>query len=224
MANQLLAGVSHFVAVVGVAQLIVIGSLGALLLLEQLLAATKRVRANSIVQAFANALYAWARVRYPLVAKLGNIAQLEAAASAAAIEEPKSSSSGGAPPPAALLVFVAAAFLVAGCGNFDWRKFGVDEAQCLASPVKAALADASSDLVDSIDKEIAGGNGFDSQQWAADAKSLGVKYGFDVVACAGEHLVGDMMLAGPEQLCSLSHRRARPAHLPYLRKLLPRRK
>lgn len=52
---------------------IIIG-LSALWLLEQWLAATKRVRANSAVQAAFNALFAWAKLRYPLVVRLGNLA------------------------------------------------------------------------------------------------------------------------------------------------------
>lgn len=52
---------------------IIIG-LTALWLLEQWLAATKRVRANSAVQAAFNALFAWAKLRYPLVVRLGNLA------------------------------------------------------------------------------------------------------------------------------------------------------
>lgn len=119
------------------------------------------------------------------------------------------------------LAFVALA--MSGCANVDWHKFGVDEAQCLATPVKGAIADVSGELIDSIEKEIAGGNGFDSATWEADAKALGIKYGFAAVACAAEHLVGDLMIAGPEQICRLRHKQARPEHLPYLRKILPKR-
>lgn len=123
----------------------------------------------------------------------------------------------------ALLPLAFVALALSGCANIDWHKFGVDEAQCLAAPVKGAIADVSSDLVDSVQKEIDSGNGFDSAQWEADAKALGVKYGFAAVACAAAHLIGDLFIAGPEQVCRLKHKQAKPAHLAYLRKLLPKR-
>src|ERR1700749_2135189 len=64
----------QLVSVVGVPQLIAIGILAALWLLEQILAQTKRVRANSIVQAMFNVLWQWSAGRFPLVTRLGNLA------------------------------------------------------------------------------------------------------------------------------------------------------
>jgi hypothetical protein len=130
------------------------------------------------------------------------------------------------PPGSSTRVLLPLAFLaltMSGCANLDWHKFGVDESQCLTAPVEGALTDTSNDLVDAVNKEIAGGIGFDSKAWADDAKALGLKYGFAAVACAAEHLIGDLMIAGPEQVCKLKHKQAKPEHLAYLRKLLPKR-
>lgn len=66
--------IHQLIAVVGWPQLAVIGLLFVLWALEQILPQTKLVKANSITQAAFNALWAWAKLRYPLVARLGNLA------------------------------------------------------------------------------------------------------------------------------------------------------
>lgn len=107
----------HLVASVGAGQLAAIAALGAMWLLEQYLGASKRVRANSIVQALFNVLYSRARLRFALVAKLGNIAA-ELEAETAAAKGSSSISPPPAPPAAGLLVLVISASLLAasGCG------------------------------------------------------------------------------------------------------------
>ena len=70
----MLVKLHQLVAVVGWPQLVVIGALALLWMLEQYLAFTKRVKANSMTQAAFNALWSWAKLRYPLVYRLGNIA------------------------------------------------------------------------------------------------------------------------------------------------------
>jgi hypothetical protein len=84
----------QWVAAVGVPQLIVMGVLVLMWGAEQWLSYTKRVKANSTMQAFFNALYAWAKLRYPLVARLGNIAN-DAHLLEAAPPEDKTTAGGG---------------------------------------------------------------------------------------------------------------------------------
>lgn len=64
----------QLVAAIGLPQFIALCVLGALWLLEQILAQTKSVRANSIVQAVFNALYKLGAARFPLVSRLSNVA------------------------------------------------------------------------------------------------------------------------------------------------------
>jgi hypothetical protein len=89
--------------------LVLIGLLGALWLLEQILAATNKVRANSITQVVFNALWAWARLRYPLIARLGNVAAPD--------EKPptKPGSGGGG---AALMLLPLVVLALTGCHGY----------------------------------------------------------------------------------------------------------
>jgi hypothetical protein len=143
----------HVVAlVVAHEQTAAIVGLALLWLLEQILAATDRVHANSIVQAIFNFLYARARLRFPLVARLGNIAaELEAEAEAA-----KSAPSSPPPPPAVppaavLLVLLSAALLAAsGCATFKACTIGKlgSDAQIVSTAVQAIVSNPGSTTAD----------------------------------------------------------------------------
>lgn len=85
----------------------------------------------------------------------------------------------------------------AGCGSVDWRKVGVDEAQCLSPSIKGVLEGAADALVDAADQAIATGQGPDSKQWGAAAASIATKFGGTALVCAAEHLFGDLWALAP---------------------------
>jgi len=113
MWHQIGAAATKLVAIVGWPQLIVIAGLFLLWLLEQILAATKKVKANSITQAAFNLLWGWSKARYPLVARLGNIADQVDAAAKGAETPPKQAIKSSLL--AMLLALVAVSFM--GCAT-----------------------------------------------------------------------------------------------------------
>jgi len=118
----------QWVAAVGVPQLVVIGALVVLWLLEQILAATKKVTANSITQSIFNALWTWAKWRYPLVAKLGNVASPPA---------PDKATPNNTPTLSMLLPLLALpALLSVGCTVTARQALKQDEAKAAAAILK----------------------------------------------------------------------------------------
>jgi hypothetical protein len=141
----------HILAVLAAhEQVVAIVGLAALWLLEQYLGATKRVKANSLVQAVFNTLYARARLRFPLVAKLGNIADELQLTAAAAAEKAK-----GTPPapPVALLVILSASLLAvasSGCATFTSCTIGKlpSDAQVAVTTIQAIASNSGSATTD----------------------------------------------------------------------------
>jgi hypothetical protein len=143
MLTQLWTAGGHVVALCRAhSQATVIVALSILVLIEQLLPATDRVKANSTSQLFANGvrvlvrvLYSWARTRFPLVAKLGEVAEEVAAGEGGeapgspappATAPPAPPAPQGPPPPPAgpsgllpLLLFPLLFLAVAGCGSLQ---------------------------------------------------------------------------------------------------------
>lgn len=110
----------QWVAAIGLPQLIAIGVLCALWLLEQILAATQKVKANSITQVVFNAIYNGVKDRYPLVSKIvGALSNLK-------------------PPASALLPFLLIpALLLSGCATI-YTPAGASTTQKLKDDLSAA--------------------------------------------------------------------------------------
>lgn len=118
----------------------------------------------------------------------------------------------------ALVVLVVGAWMLMGCTHpIDWRQLGRDEASCATEAAKGAISTAADEAASTIDSLINQGVLPDSKQAAATWENFATKYGFATAACAIEHLIGDVFLAGPVPTCRVPHNhRVNAKHYDYL--------
>ena len=86
--------------------------------------------------------------------------------------------------------------LTSGCtpeAKRDIARFFSDVGQCAKYEAAGALTTVSQQLIDSIDQQVAQGNGFNSDQWKQVGINLGVTYGIDLVKCAASKLYVDII-------------------------------
>lgn len=106
---------------------------------------------------------------------------------------------GPPPPPSSplggvmLALLVGVALLGSGCatgGGIDWKAYGTSTAKaCAPAAIGAVVGGIEAKLTADIDAAIKGSPSFDRAAWQAEMQALGVKVGFDALACAAGQLL-----------------------------------
>jgi hypothetical protein len=111
-----------------------------------------------------------------------------------------------------------------GACAVNWQTLLKDGEACAAQVAGKVIVDTINGVIASAETSIAGGNGFDSNDWKNRGVALATSAGTGAVACAVAHLLGDLSgtIAGPVQPCHCAHAPVRPELRPYLEALYKR--